>query len=113
MTALRIEVAAGAIEADGQKRKRVEAVLLSISLGLCEQHFLGKPYDAIAVPDFFFAKRTGANFGYEQIDPTSTIFSTPVTRAWSISSMPMLALSKKKRSGFSGVAPIPPTIAAR
>jgi hypothetical protein len=55
----------------------------------------------------------GGVFGYSQMVPTATNFSTPAMRASSISRVPIIKLLKKNSPGTRMLMPMPPAAAAR
>ena len=95
----RVEVVARAVQIDRHQVDRIEAVLLPVGLRLHQQHLLGQAVRRVgllrvAVPQVVLAERHRRELRDRRRPcPTATNFSTPASRACSISWMPMIALS--------------------
>ena len=116
---LQIEVVARAVQVHREQHDAVEAVLRAVGLRLHQQQLLGDAVGGVgllgvAVPEIVLLERAPARTsGRRRWSRRPPACPRPARRHSSSSCRPIMALSNRNRPGWSRLAPMPPTRAAR
>ena len=114
-----VEIVARAVQVDREQHDAVHAVLLAVGLGHHQHHLLGDAVGGvgllgIAVPDVVLLERHRRELGIGADGAGGRpAWPRPARRHSSKTLAPIIRFSNRNRPGFSRLAPMPPTRAAR